>query len=146
VALGYLSEKNKRQPIDLTRFLRIAVGYAAALSQAHRQGLIHKDVKPANALVDDSGQVYPTPFGIASRLPRERLAPASTEIIAYMCPEETGRMNRSIDPRSDLYSLGVTLYYMLTGALPFAATDPLNSSESHIPDPLVPRFAFLTPA
>jgi serine/threonine protein kinase len=55
--LAYLSEQNKGQPIDLTRFLRIAIGLAAALSQAHRQGLIHKDVKPANALVDDSRQV-----------------------------------------------------------------------------------------
>jgi serine/threonine protein kinase len=97
---------------------------ATALGQVHRRGLIHKDIKPANVLVDDAGNVWLTGFGIASRLPRERQAPAPPEIIAgtlaYMAPEQTGRMNRSIDARSDLYSLGVTLYQMLTGALPFA--------------------------
>ena len=130
------SSSTQGQPIDLTRFLRIAIGLAAALGQAHRQGLIHKDVKPANALVDDSGHVWLTGFGIASRLPRERLAPAPPEIIAgtlaYMSPEQTGRMNRSMDTRSDLYSLGVTLYQMLTGALPFAAADPLEWVHCHI--------------
>jgi len=132
--LDQVIEQQKGQ--DLTRFLRIAIGLAAALGQAHRQGLIHKDVKPANALVDDSGQVWLTGFGIASRLPRERLTPAPPEIIAgtlaYMSPEQTGRMNRSIDSRSDLYSLGVTLYRMLTGALPFAAADPLEWVHCHI--------------
>ena len=75
-----------------------------------------------------------TGFGIASRLPRERQAPAPPEIIAgtlaYMSPEQTGRMNRSMDTRSDLYSLGVTLYQMLTGVLPFAAADPLEWSTA----------------
>jgi serine/threonine protein kinase len=78
--LDRVIEQQKGQ--DLTRFLRIAIGLAAALGQAHRQGLIHKDVKPANALVDDSGHVWLTGFGIASRLPRERLTPAPPEIIA----------------------------------------------------------------
>jgi serine/threonine protein kinase len=73
-------------------------------------------------LVGDAGHVWLTGFGIASRLPRERQAPASPEIIAgtlaHMSPEQTGRMNRSMDTRSDLYPLGVTLYELLTGALP----------------------------
>ena len=129
-------EQQNGQPIDLTRLLRIAIGLAVALSQAHRQGLIHKDVKPANVLVDDSGHVWLTGFGIASRLPRERQAPAPPEVVAgtlaYMSPEQTGRMNRSIDTRSDLYSLGVTLYQMLTGMLPFIASNPLEWVHCHI--------------
>jgi PAS domain S-box-containing protein len=124
------------QSLDLNRFLRIAIGLAGALSQAHRQRLIHKDVKPANVLVDEPGRVWLTGFGVASRLVRERLAPAPPEIIAgtlpYMSPEQTGRMNRSVDSRSDLYSLGVTLYEMLTGALPFTAADPLEWVHCHI--------------
>ena len=87
-------------------------------------------------LVDDAGRVWLTGFGIASRLPRERQAPAPPEIIAgtlvYMSPEQTGRMNRSTDARSDLYSSGVTLYEMLTGVLPFAAADPLEWVHCHI--------------
>ena len=75
-------------------------------------------------------------FGIASRLPRERQAPEPPEFIAgtlpYMAPEQTGRMNRSIDSRSDLYSLGVTLYEMLTGTLPFTASDPMELVHAHI--------------
>ncbi len=102
----------------------------------HGQGLIHKDVKPANALVDEAGHVWLTGFGIASRLPRERQAPVPPEIIAgtfaYLAPEQTGRMNRSIDSRSDLYALGVTLYQLLTGSLPFAATDPMDWVHCHI--------------
>ena len=134
--LDQVIEQHRGRPIDLIRFLRIAIGLAAALGQAHRQGLIHKDVKPANALLDDSGHVWLTGFGIASRLPREYLTPAPPEIIAgtlaYMSPEQTGRMNRSMDTRSDLYSLGVTLYEMLIGTLPFAAGDPLEWVHCHI--------------
>src|SRR6202045_4458907 len=116
------------QLLDLTSVLRIAIGLATALGQVHRRGLIHKDLKPGNVLVDDAGKVWLTGFAIASRLPQERQAPAPPEILAgtlaYMAPEQTGRMNRSIDSRSDLYAFGVTLYEMLTGMLPFTASDP----------------------
>ncbi len=82
------------------------------------------------------GVVCLTGFGIASRLPRERQNPAAPETVAgtlaWMSPEQTGRMNRSIDTRGHLYSLGVTLYQMLTGALPFAASDPLEWVHCHI--------------
>src|SRR6266446_4321664 len=103
------------------------VGLATALGGLHRRELIHKDVKPANVLVNTAtGQARLMGFGIASRLPRERQAPEPPEVIAgtlpYMAPEQTGRMNRSIDTRSDLYSFGITLYEMLTGELPFRAT------------------------
>ncbi|MEA2970485.1 MAG: hypothetical protein QOE78_3746, partial [Alphaproteobacteria bacterium] len=114
------------RPLDVSHFLRIAIPLAGALRHVHERGLIHKDIKPANILVDStSGGVWLTGFGIASHLPRERQAPAPPEVIAgtlaYMAPEQTGRMNRSVDSRSDLYSLGVTFYQMLTGQLPFAA-------------------------
>ena len=142
--LDRVIEQHKGRPIDLTRFLRIAIGLAAALSRAHRQGLIHKDVKPANALVDDASHVWLTGFGIASRLARERQSPEAPECVAgslpYMAPEQTGRMNRSIDSRSDLYSLGVTLYEMSTGRLPFTASDPMEWVHCQIArQPISPR-------
>src|SRR6516162_4116258 len=110
-------------PMEVGRFLRLAVALAAALGRLHERGLIHKDIKPANVLVNSAtGQVWLTGFGIASQLPRERQSPKPPEFIAgtlaYMAPEQTGRMNRSIDSRSDLYALGVTLYQALTGSLP----------------------------
>jgi serine/threonine protein kinase len=100
------------QPLELTRFLRVAIRLATALGQVHRHGMIHKDIKPANVFVDDADDVRLTGFGIASRLPHESQAHTPPEItagtLAYMAPEQTGRMNRSIDSRSDLYSLGIT--------------------------------------
>src|SRR6266850_4715714 len=80
--LDRVLERNQGQPLELTRFLRLAVGLATALGQAHRRGLIHKDIKPANVTVDAAGTVRLTGFGIASRLPHERQLPASPEIIA----------------------------------------------------------------
>lgn len=124
-------------PMEIGSFLQLAIGIAAALGKAHQRGLVHKDIKPSNIMVDRSiGKVRLTGFGIASRLPRERqsLNPPETiaGTLAYMAPEQTGRMNRSIDSRSDLYSLGVTLYQMLTGALPFSAVDPMEWVHCHI--------------
>jgi PAS domain S-box-containing protein len=123
-------------PMELGRFLHVAVGIAAALGKLHRRGLVHKDVKPANILVNATGEVRLTGFGIASRFARERQSPHPPETIAgtlaYMAPEQTGRMNRSIDSRSDLYALGVTFYQMLTGALPFTAVDPMEWVHCHL--------------
>jgi hypothetical protein len=129
--------------MDITQFLRIAVPLAAVIGRVHARGLIHKDIVPANILVDAaSGSVRLTGFGIASRLPRERQAPAPPEEIAgtlaYMAPEQTGRMNRSVDSRSDLYACGVTFYAMLTGALPFSAADPMEWIHCHIARQPVP--------
>jgi PAS domain S-box-containing protein len=132
-------------PMEVGSFLRLAIAVAGALTQVHRRGLVHKDIKPANILVNrTTGEVKLTGFGIASRLPRERQVPAPPESIvgtlAYMAPEQTGRMNRSIDARSDLYALGVTLYQMLTGALPFTAADPMEWIHCHIArKPVPPR-------
>jgi PAS domain S-box-containing protein len=125
------------RPLDVSHFLRIAIPLAGALRHVHERGLIHKDIKPANILVESAScGVWLTGFGIASRLPRERQAPAPPEVmagtLAYMAPEQTGRMNRSVDSRSDLYALGVTLYEMLAGTLPFTAADPIEWVHCHI--------------
>jgi PAS domain S-box-containing protein len=130
------------RPFEVERFLRIAIALAASLDQVHRSGLIHHDIKPANLLVDAAGQVRLTGFGIASLLARGQRSVAPTEVIAgtlaYMAPEQTGRMDRSIDARSDLYSAGITFYEMLTGTLPFAASEPLEWMHCHIARPPPP--------
>ena len=125
------------QPWAVRPFLRIALGLADALGQLHARGLIHKDLKPVHILVNmATAEVRLTGFGIASRVPRERPVPEPPEVIAgtlaYMAPEQTGRMNRSIDSRSDLYAYGVILYELLTGALPFTAVEPMEWIHCHI--------------
>ncbi|WP_207801800.1 trifunctional serine/threonine-protein kinase/ATP-binding protein/sensor histidine kinase [Phenylobacterium hankyongense] len=130
-------------PMEVGRFLRLALALTSALGRVHERGLIHKDLKPAHILVNPAtGEVRLTGFGIASRLPRERQSPEPPEVIAgtlaYMAPEQTGRMNRSIDSRSDLYALGITLYQTLTGALPFNASDPMEWVHCHVARKPVP--------
>jgi serine/threonine protein kinase len=126
---GELLENRLGQPLDLATTLHLAIALAQALGQVHARGLIHKDLNPAHVLTKGK-QVRLTGFGLASRLPKERQALAPPEIIAgtlpYLAPEQTGRMNRSIDARSDLYAFGVILYQMLTGELPFSASDPME--------------------
>jgi PAS domain S-box-containing protein len=124
-------------PMEMGQFLRVAISLSQAVRQLHGRGLVHKDLKPANVMIEPStGQVWLTGFGIASRLPRERQLAEPPEFIAgtlpYMAPEQTGRMNRSIDSRSDLYALGVMLYEMLTGTLPFTASEPIEWVHCHI--------------
>ena len=134
--------------MEIAEFLRFAISLSASLGRFHERGLVHKDIKPANILVDSAtGHVRLTGFGIASRLRREHQSPEPPEFIAgtlaYMAPEQTGRMNRSIDSRSDLYSLGVTLYQTLTGDLPFTASEPMEWVHCHIarkPEPPAARF------
>ncbi|RFU49667.1 PAS domain S-box protein [Paraburkholderia sp. DHOC27] len=139
-------------PFDPIEFLRLAVNIATALGRIHARGLVHRDINPTHILVNrTSGAVRLTGFGIASLLQRERQAPEPPQFIAgtlaYMAPEQTGRMNRSIDLRSDLYSLGVVFYRMLTGRLPFSATDPMELVHCHIarqaapPKSLLPALA-----
>lgn len=134
--LSRVIDRARGKPLELASFLRLAAALAAAVAQAHARGIIHKDIKPANILVDEGGQVRLTGFGMASRLRSERDVQAISEpsagTLAYMAPEQTGRMNRSLDARSDLYSLGVTLYEVLTGTLPFTALEPMELVHCHI--------------
>jgi PAS domain S-box-containing protein len=130
-------------PMEMARFLRLAIHIVAALGHVHGHRLVHKDIKPANILVNTAhDQALLMGLGIASRVPRERQSLQPPEFIAgslaYMAPEQTGRMNRSIDSRSDLYALGVTLYEMLTGGLPFTATEPMEWVHCHIAGQPVP--------
>jgi serine/threonine protein kinase len=118
-------------PTEVECLLRLAVGIATALGKLHHRGLVHNDIKPANIILNDAtGAVRLTGFGIKSRLSRERQTAKPPETLngtlANMARPQTGRMNRSIDSRGDLYPLGVTFYHMLTGALPFIAADPME--------------------
>jgi predicted ATPase/signal transduction histidine kinase len=125
------------RPLEVTFALRVAINLAMAIGRLHQRGIIHKDIKPANTLINSvTAQCWLMGFGFATRLARERQALEPPEFVdgtlAYMAPEQTGRMNRSIDSRSDLYAFGVTLYQMLTGVLPFTAFDPLEWVHCHI--------------
>jgi hypothetical protein len=142
---GVLLSELLGQPLDVAFSLRLAINLSAGIAQVHGRSVIHKDIKPSNVFVDSlTGRSWLTGFGIASRLPRERQSPEPPEVIAgtlaYMAPEQTGRMNRSIDSRSDLYSLGITFYEMLTGSLPFTASDPMEWVHCHLArQPIPPR-------
>jgi predicted ATPase/signal transduction histidine kinase/CheY-like chemotaxis protein/tRNA A-37 threonylcarbamoyl transferase component Bud32 len=131
------------EQFNLNNFLQIAIHLAAALAQLHQQNIIHKDIKPHNILVnEETNEIRLIDFGISTRLPRENAAISHTDVLegtlSYISPEQTGRMNRSIDYRTDLYSLGVTFYEMLTGQLPFQATDALEIIHCHIAKTPVP--------
>jgi serine/threonine protein kinase len=139
---GNLLARLLGHPWESRQFLRVAIGVAVALGRLHARGLIHRDVRPANILVNPStGQAWLIGTSFVSRLPRGQIPVPSEEIagtLAYMAPERTGRMNRSIDARSDLYSFGITLYEMLTGTLPFTAADPMEWVHCHIARPPTP--------
>lgn len=136
-------ESRLREPLAMPQFLKLAIGIASALREVHQRGLVHKNLKPVHILIDETnGIARLTGFGIASRLRRERQDPHPPEFVAgtlaYMAPEQTGRMNRSIDSRSDLYALGAIFYQMLTSVLPFTASDPMEWIHCHIARPPLP--------
>ncbi|OXC72718.1 Signal transduction histidine kinase CheA [Caballeronia sordidicola] len=129
--------------LPLDRVLLIAKNLAAALGMLHGRGLVHKDIRPANVLVEPTtGGVALTGFGIASRVSGEQPVSAPPDVasgaLAYLAPEQTGRMNRSIDSRADLYSLGVTLYEMLTGCFPYRANSPIEWFHCHVAKTPIP--------
>ncbi|WP_437994781.1 AAA family ATPase [Sorangium sp. So ce185] len=124
-------------PMNIERFLELAVRIVACVAELHQRDIIHKDLKPQNILVNAAtGQVKLADFGLASRLSREQSPAGPPRLIEgslpYLAPEQTGRMNRAIDSRTDLYALGVTFYEMLTGRLPFEARDPSEWVHCHV--------------
>jgi predicted ATPase/serine phosphatase RsbU (regulator of sigma subunit)/tRNA A-37 threonylcarbamoyl transferase component Bud32 len=131
--------------IPLPEFLCIAIKIAEILGNIHSSSIIHKDINPANIVFNpETGIVKIIDFGISTQLNRENLALKNPNVLegtlAYMSPEQTGRMNRSLDYRTDFYSLGVTFYELLTGQLPFNTTDALELVHSHIAkQPLPPH-------
>ncbi|MBT9316342.1 trifunctional serine/threonine-protein kinase/ATP-binding protein/sensor histidine kinase [Leptothoe spongobia] len=132
-----LKQYVQQHPLSLTETLDIAIKLADIFHELHQHRVIHKDIKPANVLIHpDSKQIKLIDFSIASLLPKETQAiqsPKSLEgTLAYMAPEQTGRMNRAIDYRTDFYALGVTLYQLLTGQLPFTSNDPLELIHCHM--------------
>lgn len=125
------------QKLQLQEFLMIAIQLAIALEELHQHHIIHKDIKPSNILIDTTTkQLKIIDFSIATRLSRETpTASNPNEIegtLAYLSPEQTGRMNRTLDYRTDFYSLGITYYEMLTNQLPFNSLDPLELVYSHL--------------
>jgi serine/threonine protein kinase len=140
-------------PMEPGRFLRLAIDIAGAVAAIHQRNVVHKDLKPENILLHPAtGEVKIADFEIASTLPCQRLAAGSVRLIEgslpYMSPEQTGWTNRALDQRSDLYSLGVTFYQMLTGRLPFQASDALEWVHCHVartPPPPLERVPSLPP-
>ncbi|XYH99108.1 protein kinase domain-containing protein [Sorangium sp. So ce1128] len=127
----------RRGRLDAKTTLRIMAPLVRTLDALHRRHILHKDIKPRNVMIDEA-TLSPRliDFGIAARLAQETQEASAMEGLegtpAYIAPEQTGRMNRPVDRRSDLYALGVTLYHMLTGATPFQAADATEAIHAHL--------------
>ena len=122
---------------SLIEFLEIAIALCNTLDILYHSRIIHKDIKPANILINpETKQVKLIDFSIASLLSRETQTLINPNVLegtlAYISPEQTGRMNRGIDYRTDFYSLGVTFYELLTGKLPFQSEDAMELVHCHI--------------
>ena len=123
--------------LDLLDSLKVAVSLAGILEEVHREGILHKMINPFNIFVDlVSGTVKLSGFGLATRLPRENLTTLSHQLtgetLSYISPEQTGRMNRPLDYRSDFYSLGATLYELFSGRVPFGSREAMEIIHAHI--------------
>ncbi|MBD2773805.1 trifunctional serine/threonine-protein kinase/ATP-binding protein/sensor histidine kinase [Iningainema tapete] len=133
----FMARWKKGDTDGLREFFLIAIQIASSLDGLYRHQVIHKDIKPANILFNSTtGEVKLIDFSIASLLKQESQALRSINVLegtlAYLSPEQTGRMNRLIDYRTDFYSLGVTFYQLLTGQLPFNSDDPIELVYCHL--------------
>ena len=138
---GTLSDKmEKGRPLPLSEIDRLFTQLAEALSYAHGFGIIHRDLKPSNALIDSQGNLFLTDFGIAKLLesasPRLTQTDAILGTPAYISPEQA--QSTKVDQRSDIYSLGIILYEMVAGRVPFVAETPLAVLLKHVSDRLPP--------
>ncbi|SEL45825.1 Predicted ATPase [Stigmatella aurantiaca] len=133
---GQALSESTGQPLGLSRFLSLALSLASTLGEVHHRNVIHKDIKPSNIIVEPSGEARLIDFGVATLQQVEHLDAAPAHLIegtlAYMSPEQTGRMNRVVDYRTDFYSLGVTFYELLTGRRPFQGKDALEWFHAHM--------------
>jgi len=132
-----LAEYQRQLSFSVAQFWEIALSIAEILHHLHQSQIIHKDIKPPNILIHpETKEVKLIDFSISSLLPKETQSLQTPNILegtlAYISPEQTGRMNRGIDYRSDFYSLGVTFYELLTGKLPFESEDPLELVHAHM--------------
>ncbi|MHC5740697.1 MAG: trifunctional serine/threonine-protein kinase/ATP-binding protein/sensor histidine kinase [Nostoc sp.] len=132
-----LREYTKTQSLELGEFLTIALQLSQILHELHQEQVIHKDIKPTNILINpQTKQVKLIDFSIACLLSKEHQTMTSPKVLegtlAYLSPEQTGRMNRGIDYRSDFYSLGVTFFELLTEQLPFESEDSMELVHCHI--------------
>ena len=132
-----LSQYLKKHPGGLVQSLEIAIHITDVLGSIHACNIMHKDINPDNILIHEkTGEIRIIDFGIATKLSLERTSVRNPHVLEgtlrYMSPEQTGRMNRSTDYRTDLYSLGVTLYELLTGTLPFQSEDAMELVHCHI--------------
>ncbi|AFY35037.1 ATP-binding sensor histidine kinase [Calothrix sp. PCC 7507] len=126
-----------QNPVSLNEFFPIAIAITTILEKLHCERIIHKDIKPANILIHPTtGEIRLIDFSLAALLPKGiqyLINPNVLEgTLAYISPEQTGRMNRGIDYRSDFYSLGITFFELLTGILPFSSNDPMELVYSHL--------------
>jgi histidine kinase len=133
----------RRESLDVVQKLTIALQIAKILGEIHRKGVVHKDINPQNIIINAETKAFQIiDFAISSTLSREvpelRQPNMLQGTLLYIAPEQTGRMNRAIDSRTDLYSFGISLYEMLTGAPPFYSDDPLELVHAHIARPPVP--------
>ncbi|MGD8624234.1 MAG: protein kinase, partial [Anaerolineae bacterium] len=140
VEAGTLKDLIRREgPMAPERAAQVLSQVGRALDYAHSQAVIHRDIKPSNCLIDRQGNIFLTDFGIAKLVAETAQFTASGAIIgtpAYMSPEQS--MGQPVDPRCDIYSLGVVLYELVTGRVPFEAETPLAVLLKHINDPLPP--------